>query len=174
MRGQRKAMIASLLVAAGAAAGALTGFGTGVAWSVTRLPALTPVAFSLLVVMAAVADAARLRPPSSRRQVPRLWSELLDPRVVAVLYGARLGVGPLTILVTWLWWAAALAAASLGPGPATVAGAVFGATRLLVVVAASELLRPAMPQRMARLRRAEPAARLIGGAIALAASTIPG
>jgi hypothetical protein len=88
--------------------------------------------------------------------------------VVAVLYGGRLGVGPLTLLPTWLWWAAALAGAALGPGPSALTGATFAAVRLTTVLLAAEATRPAMARRMARLRALEPHLRAAAGVAALA------
>src|SRR4029078_11442297 len=73
-------------------------------------------------------------PLSVARQVPQLWGRIFSPRVVAVLYGARLGVGPLTILRTWLWWGCFLAGASAGLGWGAVVGALFGAGRVLAML----------------------------------------
>lgn len=159
------------LVAAGVASGALAGFATGVAWSVATLPRPAPGLVAALVAAGAVADLARVPPPAVPRQVPRVWSEHFNPPVVAVLYGARLGVGPLTPLPTWLWWAAAVVAAGLGPGPSTAAGATFAAVRLLTVLVAAELTRPAMAVRMARLQGAEAPLR---AATAVAAGVLGG
>jgi hypothetical protein len=104
------------------------------------------------------------------RQVPRVWARVFPPPVVAVLYGARLGVGPLTLLPTWLWWAVFLAAAAAGPLPAVLAGVAFAGARGLTMVVLAEVVRPAMPVRMARVAAAGPwAARVIAlGAVAVA------
>lgn len=83
--------------------------------------------------------AGRPGPPTSGRQVPQEWSRFFDPVVVAVLYGGRLGVGPLTILSTWTWWSVTIAAAVLGPWSGAAVAATFGAVRLTVTVAASVL-----------------------------------
>lgn len=80
----------------------------------------------------------RPTPLSVGRQVPVEWGRLFDPRVVAVLYGPRLGVGPLTMLSTWLWWAATIGAALVGVVESVVVAAVFGVVRLLITVAASD------------------------------------
>lgn len=94
------------------------------------------------VVLDAVALARRgaARPPALGRQVPREWGRWLAPEAVAVLYGARLGIGPSTVLSTWTWWSVTLAGALLGFGPAALAGAVFGAVRILVTIAVSARL----------------------------------
>ena len=149
-----------LLVGAATATGALAGFALGVAWLVSGLPPSSPPVGAALVVLALAADlvpplARRAPPPCLRRQVPREWARLLPLPVAATLYGARLGVGPLTVLPTWVWWAGAVLGASLGPGPSALVGAAFGGLRLLVVVAASARAQPSMSTRMAGLRRRE-------------------
>ena len=151
--------VAALLLVSAAAAGGLVGAAMGLAWAVLGLPPVAAAPAVAVVAAALGADAwaartGRLRPPSSRRQVPRIWSRLFDPRTVAVLYGSRLGVGPLTILPTWTWWAATLLAASAGPAVSTVAGAAFGGARIAVVLAASARAA-STPAGMAALRRAE-------------------
>ncbi|HVL26619.1 MAG TPA: hypothetical protein VM390_00615, partial [Acidimicrobiales bacterium] len=132
----------------------------GALWGLARLPALGAATAAGLVVAALVADVAhwrsgRLRPLSLRRQVPRAWGRLFDPRTAAALYGARLGVGPLTHLPTWTWWAATVLAASLGPLPSVATGATFGAVRMATVVATSRHVEREMAARMASLRARE-------------------
>ena len=148
-----------LLVAAAATTGGLCGFVLGVAWAALPLPAIPARAVAGLAILALAADAVHLAtgrpaPPCLRRQVPREWGRLLPPSVAATLYGARLGVGPLTILTTWLWWVAAAGGASLGVGASAVAGASFGAARTAAMLAAAAG-GPAMPVRAAVLRRLE-------------------
>lgn len=166
-------MVAVLLTAAAATTAALTGFIAGVVWAVAGLPALRPWALAALVAAALLTDAAvartgRPRPWSVGTQVPRQWSDLFAPPLVGVLYGARLGVGPLTILPSWLWWAVLVAGAALGPAPSAAVGALFGVTRIAVVLGVSEVARRAMAVRMARVRAGEPAARLACAALAVA------
>ncbi len=162
------------LVASGTATGALAGFAAGVAWSVTTLPPPTPAFVAVAVAAAAVADLARIPPLAVPRQVPRMWSEHFPPSVVAVLFGARLGVGPLTPLPTWLWWAAAMSAAGLGPGSSALTGATFAVVRGLTILLAAELTRPAMAVRIARLRAAETPTRVVAGFAAVALATTTG
>jgi hypothetical protein len=99
--------------------------------------------------------------------IPGISSGRFSPPVAASLYGARLGVGPLTILRTWLWWAAFVLAATLGPGVAAAAGIVFAGVRGLTMVAAGSCVRASMVSRMAGLRRAEPAVRLLSTCVVL-------
>ena len=132
----------------------------GLLWQLTALPGIGIEALVVLGGAAALADAVharsnRLRPLSVRRQVPRAWGRLFDARTAATLYGARLGVGPLTHLATWMWWPATLAAASQGVGPSLVVGSTFGAARMVTVVLASHHVEHAMPLRIAALRERE-------------------
>lgn len=125
----------ALLLASSALTGALTGWVGGVAWTALLGPALNVWALVALVVGFLVLDGLPVAPLSVLRQVPQLWGRIFSPRVVAVLYGARLGVGPLTILRTWLWWAAFLAASSAGPWWGAAVGAGFGGVRVVAMLA---------------------------------------
>ena len=152
-----------LLTAAGVASAAVVGLLAGIVWVATGAGALTTGAASALAVGAVLLDAAarragRPRPPAVRRQVPQLWGRLFGPGVVAVLYGSRLGVGPLTILTTWTWWAALLVGASLGPWPSAAVGAAFAISRTvtMLVAVAGTRTGPAMATRLSGVRRAQP------------------
>jgi hypothetical protein len=177
VRGRRKAAVAALLAGSAAASGALAGFAAGVAWLLVVRRPLPPAAVLALAVAALAADVlagrrGRPRPLAVGRQVPAAWGRLFAPTTVAVLYGARLGIGPLTILPTWLWWAAAVAAAALGPGPAALAGAVFGAVRGASMILVAEYVRHAPPQRMARLRATERRAATTLATVAVTAGAV--
>jgi hypothetical protein len=113
-----------------------------------------------LAVAAVIADlvsrrTGRLRPLAVRRQVPLAWGRLLGVRTAAVLYGARLGVGPLTILPTWLWWAGTAVTVSLGPWWAAAGGAAFHLARTATMVAAVWGGEREMSARMATVRRSD-------------------
>ena len=136
VRGRERTIVALLLTASSTASGALLGFvlglvgelvdsADGVAW---------PVIAGLLV--ATVVLDRVVAPLSVRRQVPQLWGRIFSARTTAVLYGARLGVGPLTILRTWWWWLAVIAAALAGIWVSVGVGALFGAARIVVMLAA--------------------------------------
>lgn len=163
--------MAATLVAAGTASGALVGFFAGVGWAAAGLPRL-PVAVVVVLVAAALAgDGAHMRgrapaPLAVRRQVPQVWSQVFSPATVALLYGARLGVGPLTLLPSWTWWAVLVAGGSLGPGGSTLAGGAFGLARGMAMVAVAEAVRRDSVHRMDVLSGAEPAAGRVVGALA--------
>jgi hypothetical protein len=129
-------MVAVLLLVSSAVTGALAGWVGGAAWSALLGPALNAWALAVLVVAVVGLDAVRcVEPLSVLRQVPQLWGRIVSPRVVAVLYGARLGVGSRTILRTWLWWGALFAASSAGPWWGAAVGAAFGAARVAAMLA---------------------------------------
>ncbi len=130
-----------ILVVSGTLSAALVGLLAGLAFQWTPT---TGIGVLLgLALVAVIADAVQVRtghltPLSIGRQVPVEWGRLFDPRVVAALYGARLGVGPLTMLSTWLWWAATLGAAFVGVAESVIVAVTFGLVRSLVTVFASQ------------------------------------
>ncbi len=139
--------VAAALAAGAAGSAGLAGLGFGVAGAAARagwqLMAGRPVdsppveAVAAVVMAALVLDVIALgrgrpRPLTLGRQVPREWGRLFDPRLVAALYGARLGVGPLTILSTWCWWAAMVAAATVGVWTTVVVSVWFAMTRVVL------------------------------------------
>lgn len=44
-------------------------------------------------------------PPAVRSQVPQWWGHRFGPWWGSARYGLRLGLGPATMLNSWLWWA---------------------------------------------------------------------
>lgn len=137
-----------MLISAGAAAGAFGGLVMGLlvaaVTAVAQFPLAEPTGGTIagLIGIGAALDALRLvagspGPPTVGRQVPAEWARIFPAPVTAGLYGARLGVGPLTILSTWTWWSFTLAAALLGPGSAVATGATFGLVKLSLVAATS-------------------------------------
>ena len=152
-----KTTLALVLGASGA--GAVSGFVFGVGWLVARVGPMDPRVAGTILLSASALDVAaarnpRWRPLAVRSQVPREWTALLPLPTAAALYGARLGVGPFTLLPTWLWWAAAVIAASAGVGVSVAVGLAFGLVRAATIVVASAIVQGAMPARMARLRSA--------------------
>lgn len=152
--------VALLLILTATATGAVGGAALAVVWRAAGDPAITAGAALAVVVAAVAADTihartGRLRPLSLERQVPRAWGRLFDARTAAALYGARLGIGPLTHLATWLWWAGTVLAASAGLASSVLVGATFGGARMLTVVLTSRHVTPEMPRRMAALRARE-------------------
>jgi hypothetical protein len=155
VRGTQRIRVVVVLLVAGAVTGGATAALAGAFWRALDLPRV-PVAVAAGIALVAVAlAAARVRPLDVRRQVPQLWGRLFSPETVAVLYGARLGVGPLTILTSWLWWAAVAIAVTLGPLAAAVVGATFHVARVVTMLAATAGAQSCMPARIASVRRRE-------------------
>jgi hypothetical protein len=161
VRGAIRFQVIAIQALAGAATAGALGLAVGAAWQWD-----TPW---WLALVGALLDVLRVRPPSVRAQVPAYWGRIFDARTVALLYGARLGIGPLTILPTWLWWAALLLGASEGPWPSALVGATFAVTRTLTSWAAGEVTTRTGPQRVHALDgRVRFAAALLVAAVALA------
>lgn len=155
--------MALLLGGASALTGGITGLVAGTAWAVAGLDPLGADAVAALIAVAVAGDLAALRWPAARpvdlgRQVPQAWGRLFGARLVAALYGARLGVGPLTILTTWTWWAAFVIGASLGPWASTGVGIAFALARTLTTLAVGRGVRDGvvMRARVQALARTEP------------------
>ena len=128
MRGATRVQVVGLLAIAGSLAGGAVGFVAGL----LPVPSLGAAAVAIALAAAAL-DAANVPVLSVRRQVPQYWGRIFDPRLVAVLYGARLGVGPLTLLPTWLWWAAMVLATALEPWAGALTGVTFAIARTVTM-----------------------------------------
>ncbi len=140
MRGRQRVRTIAVFAVAAVAAATLVGFLSGAALGWVPDPSDTLIGAVLAAVV--VADlvyrrTGRLAPIRVDGQVPREWGTLFSPPVVGLLYGARLGVGPLTLLPTWLWWAATGLAAVTDAGTAAAAGAAFGLVRAFTIVGVS-------------------------------------
>lgn len=158
MRGALRIQVLTLLALTGALTGALLGWVAGVVWLAAGLPdPSTGAAIVVVVVIAALEALGRPRPVAVRRQVPQLWGRIFGARTVAVLYGARLGIGPATILPTWLWWGAFALGTACGPWVGAAVGATFALSRTLVTHGSVAGVRsgPAMSRRIHAVRRAE-------------------
>ncbi len=113
------------------------------------------------------------RPLAVFRQVPRDYGHRFGPWRAAARYGLRMGFGPATILVSWVWWVAFIVAAIAGP-PWIVGGSlVFAAMRAVSMYVSSVGVRDGteMAQRSALLSRIE--SRVVrGGAVTVVALSL--
>lgn len=146
-------------VGAGAAAGAALG------WLGTLLPGgdWRWAAAVLAVGAAGLLDLARIQPPGLKRQVNEDWIGNYRGWVYGGGFGAQLGVGISTFVVTWGTWATwMLALLSGGAMAGAVIGAVFGFGRSIFPLAAGWIDRPSrlttFSQRLAAM--AAPVARI--------------
>ena len=168
VRGRQRVQVVAVLATSAAAAGALAGFVLGVVFGVPAGLLGVPVVVGVVVLL----DLAGIRPPAVGRQVPRSWTRAFSLPTAALLYGARLGVGPLTVLNTWLWWGAAVLGAAAGVWWSAGVGALFGLVRVLVMVVATRGAEADMPQRMARVRAGDRWVRQAGAVVAVAAAVV--
>lgn len=156
VRGAPRIRVVTLLVLAGVVTGAGSAAAVAAVWDALGLPHASATAAVLLAAVAIALDALdRPHPLDTGRQVPQLWGRVFSPETVAVLYGARLGVGPLTILTSWLWWAAIATAVTLGPPAAALAGAGFHVARVVTMLVVTACAQSCMPARIATVRARE-------------------
>lgn len=126
--------------------GAVT-FG-GLAWIGSLLHAAGDVAYLVAAAIAVAAALAEIRGlpirPQIRRQLPEHWRRVMPMPLASALYGALLGLGFTTFILSFGVWALAgisLALADLKAG--LVIGAGFGLGRALpVLVLAPQIKRP--------------------------------
>ncbi len=115
-------------------------------------------------------DLAKVRPLAVHRQVPQWWGHRYGPFAAAARYGLRMGVGPATLLNTWLWWAGFALGAMSGPAWAMASGAGFALSRVLSMNFAVVGVRDGttMAKRMASIVRRRHHIRRLGHVISLA------
>jgi hypothetical protein len=171
----RTSLLACATFALGALTGGLVTFGS-LALAGQALGAGGAVAAVAAAVLAAAAAAAEARGvrirPQVRRQVPEGWRRTLPVPVAAAGYGALLGLGFTTFILSFAVWALAGAALALGdPALGVAIGLAFGAGRALPVVllapSGANAVTAAMCERPAVLRTLRR-----GDAIALAACAL--
>jgi hypothetical protein len=157
-----------------AAIGTGAGLGAVLGWVGGLLPGETwrwPVAAGV-VAAAGIADLLRVRPPGPRRQVNEDWIGTYRGWVYGGGFGAQLGAGFATYVVTWGVWAT-FALMLLGGDPlgGAVIGTAFGLGRSVFPLAAGRIDRPSrlteFSRRMADL--AGPVARAAGTGLVLMA-----
>ncbi len=132
----------------------------GALWLATGLGAAGGAVAAAAVLVGVALDLVHVRrgsprPWSVQRQVPRLWARVFPLPGATVLYGLRLGIGPLTHLRSWLWWVGVMLGATTGAWSSAALGTAFGAWRILVQLVVVWRADEAMAQRMAAVQRAE-------------------
>jgi hypothetical protein len=173
----------SAIATIGRGAGATSAFGAGaVAGGITSFTVLAFAgsvldvhaaagATAVLAAAAAVAEAAGLRVvPQVRRQVPEPWRRVLPLPATAALYGALLGVGFATFVLTLAFWAlAAVVVLQADVVLGVLVGAAFGLGRAVPVAVLTT--RPAAVTALAERPRLLRTWRLVCAA-ALAATAL--
>jgi hypothetical protein len=160
-----------ILTVAGVITGAAAGLVAGLALGWAAEPSTLVVA--LVVAAAGLADLSRFHPFDLGRQVPSEWGRLFSDTTTAALYGARLGIGPLTILTSWTWWAGLLLAGMHGPYVAAGVAASFHVVRVIVMVIGVAGSTRSGPRRSALIARLDrPVALLASAATLLVAGSV--
>jgi hypothetical protein len=154
-------------------AGAAVGAGLGWIGSVlfaTVDPAALIIGTALLALAAGLLDLARVQPPGPNRQVNETWIGHYRGWVYGGAFGAELGIGLVTFVVTWGVFATyAAELLSTSPWRGAVVGGVFGFGRSLALLLAGWIDRPSrlgvFHQRMADLGRPVRQATALGFAV---------
>lgn len=162
VRGLRRIRVLGILVAVGATTAAAVGLLAGLALGWAADPSPTVVA--AVVAASGLADLSRFHPLDLGRQVPSEWGRLFSETTTAALYGARLGVGPLTILTSWTWWAALFLAGLHGPLVAAGVAIVFHLVRVVVMVVGVAGSSRSGPRRSALIARLDLPVALVASA----------
>jgi hypothetical protein len=124
------------------------GMGAALGWAGSWLPERipTPVQAGLIAAGALVAgifDLRRNRPPGPKRQVNEHWIGTYRGWVYGGAFGAQLGAGVATYVVTWGVYAVFLTELLLArPAAAAAVGGAFGFGRALAPIAAGWIDRP--------------------------------
>jgi hypothetical protein len=154
------------------AAGALLGWLAAVVGSIV-FDAPPPMWWIVLAVgLAGTADLVGIRAPGPHRQVNERWIGTFRGWVYGLGFGAQLGIGFSTLVVTWALPALVTTLAMIGDAGVGIAvGALFGLGRTIPLLANGWIDRPSRLDRFHRgmARLARPAHLGIGiGLIALA------
>jgi hypothetical protein len=172
--GWRRFRVRLLLLAATTFSASVFGFVVGLLGSLADAGRFSVVTLAAIAVIALLADEVGrrwrpLKPLAVGRQVPREWGIVFPAETVSVLYGLRLGIAPLTILASWIWWVAIIASAFYGPWFSALVGATFAVTRIVVSeISTSRTSTNTMATRMRKVFAVEKPLRVVG-AMALVA-----
>ena len=174
-RNNRWAVTVAAMGAGSAAAGAFAGGALGGLGGLAPQGTWRWMLAAAGMAAAGVADALGVRPPGPRRQVNEDWIGAYRGWVYGAAFGAQLGAGVATFVVTWGVWATALVAMLTGdPLAGASVGATFGVGRVAAPLAAGWIDRPsrltAFSRRMASL--ATPVARTVAAGFVVCAAAI--
>lgn len=137
----------------------------GAVGEIAGLGRIEPWLSLAVVVLAAGLDLAGVRPPGPHRQVDEDWLGRYRDWVTGFGFGAQLGLGFMTIVPSWGYWAILLVAAAAGLPAALLIGIGFGVGRSLLLIAARRVGSPsALAEMMRRFTGAERRARWVATA----------
>lgn len=159
-------------------AAALVGAGLGAAGATAGLGSFSgagrALAAGLLALAAGAADLARLTVPGPHRQVNETWIGAYRGWVYGGAFGAQLGLGVTTFVVTWMVYATfALSLLSASPAGGAVIGVAFGLGRAIPMLAAAGVDRPSrLTAFNHRLLRLGPPVRVASAVVAAVAGIV--
>lgn len=135
----------------------------GVIGDIVGLDAANPWLGLIVIVTALFLDLGGVKPPGPHRQVDEDWLGRYRDWVVGLGYGTQLGLGFMTIVPTFGYWALLLVAASAGMPVAVYLGVAFGMGRSLLLVSTRKVKSPsALSETMRRFAGGETTARWLG------------
>jgi hypothetical protein len=166
--GWRRLRVRLILLSSVTFSAAVFGFFVGLFGLLFHPSHLSPILLAGLAIAALVFDEAGRRwkafkPLAVGKQVPREWGIIFSPEAVSVLYGLRLGIAPLTILASWVWWVAIIAGAFYGPWFSALIGVTFAVSRVFTSeLATARTTTNTMADRMDIVRKIERPLRVVG------------
>lgn len=175
-RHNRWAVTVVALTAGSIGAGAAVGWLLGLLGSTLDTGGWSWTVAAVAVLGAGLGDLAGVPPPGPRRQVNEDWIGSYRGWVYGAAFGAQLGAGAATYVVTWgVWATAVLALLTSSPAAGAMVGVAFGAGRALLPLAAGWIDRPSRLTSFSRTMAAAaaPVARLEAvGLIAVAIAVV--
>jgi hypothetical protein len=159
LAGRMRWLAATVLVLAASISGGLLGFAVGLPAEIIGLE-VSPLLVAALAIAGITCDViyrrtGRLRPYGLHKQVPITWARIFHPVTASFLYGARLGIGPITIPTTWLWYTALASGALSGVWVSVAVGVTYGFVKTSIIAGVGLRHRYDMPVAMNRLLRRE-------------------
>ncbi len=166
MRPALQPFVIAVFAVSAFAGGAVPGIVTAVAWDLLDIGRVGLVVAGVLGLVAITGDTAAsrghrwTRPLAVFRQVPRDFGHRFGPWKAAARYGLRMGFGPATILVSWVWWAAFVIGVASGVGTIAIGSLAFAFARSATMYAATFGVRDGsqMVHRSKRIETIEPIA----------------
>jgi hypothetical protein len=142
------------------AAGVAVFTAAGILGSLLGLDRFNPWISLIAIAAAAILDVSGVRPLGPHRQVDEDWLGRYRDWVIGFGFGAQLGLGFVTIVPSFGYWALLVVAASVGMPQAILIGAGFGVGRSLLLLTARRVGSPsALAEMMRRFTGAEPLAK---------------
>jgi hypothetical protein len=134
----------------------------GLLGSLVGLDRFNPWLSLVVIAAAAILDLAGVRPLGPHRQVDEDWLGRYRDWVIGFGFGFQLGLGFVTIVPRFGYWAILVVAASLGLPEAALIGAGYGVGRSLLLITGRRIVSTgALAELMRRFSRAEPVARRV-------------